>query len=79
MSDWVSRDSPIHRAAAGYLAWRASCALVRDAYRQWRAAPWQECAFAHAAYVRALDQEELAAEKYSRALTAGAGQAPWGR
>jgi hypothetical protein len=75
MSDWTSRDSRIHHAASGYLAWRASCAHVSFAYREWRAAPLEQCAFAHAAYIRALDDEERAAEGYSRAL----GQAPWAR
>ena len=65
--------------ASGYLAWRASCVHVSFAYRRWRASPLDECAFAHATYLRALDDEQHAAERYSRALNAGAGQAPWGR
>jgi hypothetical protein len=79
MSDWTSRESPIHDAAYGYLAWRESCALVTEAYRQWTAAPLNQCALAHAAYVNALDGEQRAAECYWRALTACARQAPWGR
>jgi hypothetical protein len=79
MSDWISRDSRIHHAASGYLAWRASCAHVSHTYRRWRAAPLDQCAFAHAAYLRALDDEQHAADRYSRALFAGARQAPWGR
>ncbi|MDA0165666.1 hypothetical protein OM076_35695 [Solirubrobacter ginsenosidimutans] len=79
MSDWISRESRVHHAASGYLVWRASCAHVGYAYGLWRAAPLDECAFAHAAYLRALDDEERAAESYSRALTGGVRQAPWER
>ena len=79
MSDWISRDSPIHQAASGYLVWRQSSALVGDAYRRWRAAPSHQRALAHAAYLSALEDEELAAVSYSRALTAGARQVPWRR
>lgn len=78
MSDWTSPPTGVHDAASGYLAWRTSCAHVSHAYRRWRAAPVEESAFAHAAYLRALDDEERAAEVYSRALGAGARQAPWG-
>jgi hypothetical protein len=79
MSDWTSRESRIHHAASGYLVWRASCTHVGHAYRRWRTAPLDECALAHAVYVSALDDEERAADSYSRALTAGVGQAPWER
>jgi hypothetical protein len=79
MSDWMSRGPRVHLAASGYLAWRASCAHVSHAYRRWRAAPLDQCALAHAAYVIALDDEEHAAARYSNALIAGARQAPWGR
>lgn len=75
----MSRESPVHRAAYGYLAWRESCAHVRAAYREWRAAPLSQCAGAHAAYLTALDGEEHAAECYSRALGDTARRAPWAR
>jgi hypothetical protein len=77
MSDWMSRESPIHHAASGYIAWRESCTRVREAYRQWAAAPLNQCALAHAAYLSALDGEEQAAEGYSRALTECPRRTPW--
>lgn len=79
MSDWISRESPIHLAAHGYLAWRESCEHVSRAYREWTAAPLKQCARAHAAYLTALEQEERAAEGYSRALASRARRTPWGR
>jgi hypothetical protein len=79
MSDWIPREPRIHHAASGYLAWRASCANVTRAYRRWRASPLDECALAHALYVRALDDEERAADSYWRALIGGTRQVPWRR
>jgi hypothetical protein len=79
MSDRISRESRVHHAASGYLVWRASCAHVSNAYRRWRTAPLDQCAFAHAVYLCALDDEERAAESYSHALSAGVRQAPWER
>jgi hypothetical protein len=79
MSDWISRESPIHLAASGYLDWRECCAHVSRAYREWAAAPLKQCARAHAMYLTALEQEERAAEGYSRALAGRARRTPWGQ
>jgi hypothetical protein len=51
-----------------YVAWRERSAAVDAAYRRFRDGPPSERAIAHAAYLAALDQEELAAIDYRRSL-----------
>ncbi len=51
-----------------YVAWRERSAAVGAVYRRFRDGPPSERALAHAAYLAALDQEELAAIDYRRAL-----------
>ena len=51
-----------------YVNWHAHRRLVAECYRAWRGAGAKERRFAFARYVAALDQEELAAGDYRRAL-----------
>ena len=53
-------DEAFHR----YLDWRAECATLEAAYRNWRTAARSDSAFAFAAYTAALDREECAAVQY---------------
>jgi len=66
-------DSPTRRELIDtvvdlYVAWRERSAAVGAAYHRFRDAPPSDRALAHAAYLAALDQEELAAIDYRRAL-----------
>ena len=53
-----------------YVEWREECTAVRDAYRQWSAAPpWCRTA-AFGDYLAALDNEQHAAEIYAELYAA---------
>ncbi len=66
--DDPTRRELIDTVMDGYVAWRERSAAVGAAYRRSRDASPRERALAHAAYLAALDQEELAAIDYRRAL-----------
>jgi agmatine/peptidylarginine deiminase len=51
-----------------YIAWREESAAVESAYRRWATALSTDAACAHAAYVAALDREELASSDYEETL-----------
>ena len=59
-------DSLIDELMDAYLGWCEESAAVETAYRRWSAAPSAEAADAFAAYVAALDREELASDEYAR-------------
>jgi len=54
---------------AAYMAWKAECAGVRAAYKNWTRAAMSDTCLAFAAYRVALDREERAAAIYSRRLS----------
>jgi hypothetical protein len=49
-----------------YVAWRAACVVVSDAYRSWQSASSSDTTAAFTWYMKALDREEHAAEIYAR-------------
>jgi hypothetical protein len=50
---------------ASYMGWRNDAAAVADAYRVWQRAPAGQEAAHFAAYMVALDNEEVAATRYA--------------
>ncbi len=52
-----------------YIDWRASATAVADAYARWSSASGLERAVRFAAYTATLDQEEMTAAAYAKALT----------
>jgi hypothetical protein len=60
------RSRLIDEAADAYFEWREQSAAVEDAYRRWSIAASSETRVAFAAYVAALDREELASSFYAR-------------
>jgi hypothetical protein len=61
-----THDSLIDDLMDAYLGWCEESAAVEIAYRRWSIAPSPEAAGAFAAYVAALDREELASVEYAR-------------
>jgi hypothetical protein len=59
-------DSLIDDLMDAYLGWCEESAAVESAYRRWSIAPSADAADAFAAYVAALDREELASAEYAR-------------
>jgi hypothetical protein len=53
---------------ACWTEWRETATNSTDAYRRWCVAPEGEETRRYSAYMSALDQEEAAAETYSRAV-----------
>jgi hypothetical protein len=51
-----------------WLAWRAACESVEDAYRQWVAAPARHRALAFVSYCIALDREQQRADRHAAHL-----------
>jgi hypothetical protein len=70
-------DSLIDDLSDAYMEWRAESAAVETAYRRWSTSGSADAANAFAAYITALDCEELAAAEY--ALLYARGRAPWSR
>jgi hypothetical protein len=60
------RDSLIDDLMDSYLDWCEEAAAVEDAYRRWSLAASSDTASAFAAYVAALDREDLASAEYAR-------------
>jgi hypothetical protein len=51
-----------------YVAWRAACLFVCDAYHRWSSATRADATLAFAAYAAALDREEHASACYAGRL-----------
>lgn len=68
----------IDRLIERYCDWRSQCWNVRAAYAQFTAATADDRAVAHAAYLEALDREELAADIYAQQLARVTSFAPAG-
>jgi hypothetical protein len=56
-----------------YVEWSLECVAVRDAYLRWSRAPRGAAAAAFAAYQRAVDDEEEAAQFFASLLPGRAG------
>jgi hypothetical protein len=52
-----------------YIEWRHQSADVDRAYRRWAASPAHDTALAFAAYLAALDREEIASRSYALLIT----------
>jgi hypothetical protein len=66
-----THDRLIDDLMDAYLAWCAESAAVETAYERWSTATAAEAAGAFAAYVAALDREELASADYARRYAHG--------
>jgi hypothetical protein len=65
MSDGTP-DTLIDDLMDAYLGWCGESAAVETAYQRWSIAPAADAAGTFAAYVAALDREELASVEYAR-------------
>jgi hypothetical protein len=65
MSDGI-HDTLIDDLMEAYVDWCEECAAVEAAYRRWSGSVSAGAAGAFAAYVEALDREELASAEYAR-------------
>jgi hypothetical protein len=66
-----THDTLIDDLMDAYLAWCAESAAVETAYQRWSIAPAAEAAGVFAAYVAALDREEIASVEYARRYAHG--------
>lgn len=57
--------SRVEEAFDSWVAWRAACRGVDEAYRRWTAAPQAQRALAFASYRAALDLEEESANRHA--------------
>jgi len=58
----------VDAAIEAYVCWREACTAARDAYRRWSSADTADRSLASAAYLAALDREEIAADAYAQAI-----------
>jgi hypothetical protein len=60
-----TRASRVDEAFDSWVAWRAACGRVDEAYRRWAIAPRAQRALAFASYRAALDLEEESANRHA--------------
>jgi hypothetical protein len=65
----VQQQRAVGDAVLAYVAWRAECIAVWDAYGRWASAPSLDTDLAHRAYAAAIDREEAAANRYGGLVT----------
>jgi len=66
------RELLLDYALEAYIDWREQSAAVEHAYRRWNVAGRADASVAFAAYVAALDREELASSDYARIVSRAA-------
>jgi hypothetical protein len=64
----VQEQRSVDDAVLAYVAWRAECTAVWDAYDRWVNAPATDTGLAHRAYTAAIDREEAAANRYGELM-----------